>query len=206
MSGEANVLKINDVNGRPTKIIYETMSGVVFHITPINLPTLRAIQLKAELLYPMPDPKPYQTLEENGFAEGQLTPASDNPQYIIDCKKVEADRGRWVDRAVFDYAAQMPAYPSAQSLVTAFSHDLMRLRKVAELPDDDYEAVLFHIVLSGNTMTINSSGEWGASQSDYVRIIQLAIQTLALTPDEVVNGIRFFRPNLPERRPAQMVK
>lgn len=194
-----NVLKVDDIEGRPSLIIYETQTGVIEHIKPINLATLRAIQLKAADLFPYPDKKPYQHQEENAFAEVQLSPAEDNPEYLLACKAVDAERAQWVDRAIFNFAVRFPKYSTRQALIDAFAEELKALREIAVLPEDDYEAVVFHLVLSWNQVGVSNS-QFAPVSSDFSRSVQLAIQTVALTPDEVTAGVRFFRPHIPERR------
>lgn len=197
MSGSDNgVLKTEITEGHQTRIIYETGSGVVFHITPINLPTLRAIQLKAQTLYPYPDKANYQQPEANAFSDNQMTPVADNPAYIQACMAVDRERSQWTDRAIFDYAVTCPKYPTRHELVNAFAPQLASLRQVAELPDDDYEAILLHLVLSWNQVGLDTDKQLRPASSDYSRIIQLAIQTVALTPAEVTAGVRFFRPKV----------
>lgn len=188
-------------DGRPAVVVYEAQSGVIFYITPINLATLRAIQLKAADMFSYPDQHPYQQLEENAAVEGQLTPAEDNPAYIKDCQAVDGQRTQWADRAIFDYAVRMPKYPTRIDLIAAFAEQLARLRTIALLPEDDYEAVLFHIVLTWNQPARDADDRLTVTSTEYGRILQLAIQTVALTPDEVTAGVRFFRPYLSERRP-----
>ncbi len=197
MSGE-HTLKLSDMDGRPSIVVYETQSGVIAHVTPLSLPTLRAIQLKAKDEFPYPDPRPYQVPEENAFVETQLTPAEDNPDYVAACHAVDNQRKQWLDRAVFDYAVHFPKYPTPRALVDGFRERLDALRKIAVLPEDDYEAVLFHLVLTWNQVGITPQGELRETNTEYARLIQLAIQTVALTPDEVTAGVRFFRPYLPE--------
>jgi hypothetical protein len=194
MSGtdtNSNVLSVTDADGRPSLILYETMAGVIFHITPLSLPTLRAIQIKAQEMYPYPDPTPYQKPEENAFDPNQKTQAEDDPAYVQLCHEVDRARARWADRSIFDYAATMPKFPTRESLIDACKPQLERLRKIATLEDDDYESALFHCVLTGQP--VNDPG-----QSDYARIIRLAIQSVALTAAEVSAGVRFFRPLLPK--------
>lgn len=203
MSGDNNTLKVTDVDGRPSIFIYETQSGVIFHITPINLPTLRAIQLKAQDKFPYPDKRPYQQLEEKGFAEGQLTPAEENPQYLLDCQTVDHERAQWVDRTIFDYAAYCPKYPTKEAMIDGFREKLTKLREIAVLPEDDYEAILFHLVLTWNQVGAKD-GQFEPVGTEFARIVRLAIQTVALTADEVSAGIRFFRPYVSER-PARAV-
>lgn len=179
----ANELKIDSVDGRPVLIVHECMSGVIFHITPISLPTLRAIQLKAQDIYPYPDKAPYQIPDpaEVAFTEGQMSKAEDNPEYVEACKAVDKERGQWVDKAVFNYAAKMPKYPTKDALIEAYSKQLEALKEIAVFDeiDTDYDIVLLNFVLTGN--------------ADYSTIIRLAVQAVALTAEEISNGIRFFR-------------
>lgn len=193
-----NVLTVDSVDGRAVRIIYETHSGVIFHITPINLATLRAIQLKASDKFPYPDKEPYQVPDpvEVAFAPGQASAAEDNPEYIEACKAVDYERGKWADETIFKYAAKMPKYPTRQALIDAYIDDLEALRDIAVLPDDNYEAIMLHFVLTWNQVGVRADKSYVEVQSDFSRIIQLAIQTVALTPDEVVSGIRFFRPRI----------
>lgn len=187
-----NGLKVTDVEGKPSLIIYEAQSGVVFHILPINLATLRAIQLKAAELHPYPDPKPYEVKEnpETSFDPNQVIPATKNPEYLKLCLEVDNQRNEWADRAIFDYAVTMPKYPNPEDLVAAYQKQLTKLRKIAVLPEDDYEAVLFNIVLSGNQRREDGSNKW---VTDYQRIVLTAIQNFALTAPEVAEGVRMFR-------------
>lgn len=180
--------------GRPVIIEYECYSGVMAHITPLNIPTLKAIQQKAKLIFPYPDKTPYQQPEEHGFTEGQLTPAEDNPAYVTEVKRIDHERAVWADRAIFDYCVRFPAFKSNEDMVEKFRAQLTTLREIAELPDDDFEATLFYIVLSWNQPGINADGNLVSAESEYNRLVKLAIQTVALTPAEVTAGIRFFRP------------
>lgn len=185
---ENNILTVESVDGRPSKIIYETLSGVIFHITPLSLPTLRAIQLKAADIHPYPDKAPYQVPDpvEVAFTEGQKSRAEDNPDYIEACKKVDTERAKWVDKTVFTYAAKMPKYPTKEAVLTAYEGQLKALKEIAvfDKDDDDYDVILLNFILTGN--------------ADYATIIRLAVQAVALTPEEVSAGIRFFRPRVPK--------
>ncbi len=186
MSGET----LNTMtDGKPSVIIYETGSGVVAHITPLNLATLKAIQVRAADLHPYPDKAPYQKPEENAFVEGQMTAAEDNPQYVVDCKAVDIQRAQWADRTIFSYAVKFPKYPTREALVAAFSDKLSYLRGIAELPEDDYEAIIHHIILIWQPMG-------RPHEADYSCCIRLACQSILLTPSEVHEGIKFFRPQL----------
>ena len=184
----ANELKVDSMDGRPALIIHECLSGVIFHITPISLPTLRAIQLKASDLYPYPDKAPYQIDDpvEVAFTEGQKSRAEDNPEYIEECKKVDTERSKWVDKTVFTYAARMPKYPTREAVLLAYGEQLNTLKDIAvfDKDDDDYDLIMLNFILTGN--------------NDYATIIKLAVQVVALTPEEVSAGIRFFRARVPK--------
>lgn len=198
MSVENNgALKVTDTEGRPIQYIYETQGGVIFHVTPINLATLKAIQLKAADKYPYPDPEPFQVPDpaDVSFAPGQTSKAEDNPLYVNECKAVDRERKQWVDRTIFDYCVTCPKYPSREALVAGFRTKLDRLRTIATLPDDDYEAVLFHLVLTWNNVLVDSKG-LSVGANEYGHIMELAIQTVALTPSEVAAGVRYFRPKV----------
>lgn len=184
--------------GRAAIIEYEAFSGVLFHITPVNLPTLRAIQVKAESIYPYPEKEGYQLADENVF--GGIVSADENPDYLSKCREIDTQRGVWADRAVFDYAVKMPKYPTKQDLVRGFQQQLDELRAIATLPEDDYEAILHHIVLTWNQL-VSKAGAFDVAQNEYSRIVRMAMQTVPLTPSEVTAGIRFFRAELPEHTP-----
>jgi len=183
-----NVLKVDSMDGRPALIIHECLSGIIFHIAPLSLPTLRAIQLKAQDIYPYPDKAPYQIPDpvDVAFTEGQMSKAEDNPDYLEACKKVDTERAQWVDKAVFRYAARMPKYPTEEALLAAYEDKLKALKEIAKFDetDTDYDIILLNFVLTGNT--------------DYATIIRLAVQAVALSAEEVSAGIRFFRLRVPK--------
>lgn len=178
-----NGLKVDSKDGRPALIVHECLSGVIFHITPLSLPTLRAIQLKAQDIYPYPDKAPYQVPDpvEVAFTEGQMSKAEDNPDYIEACKAVDTERSKWVDKTVFTYAAKMPKFPTKEAVLSTYSEPLKALKEIAvfDAEDDDYDLIMLNFILTGNT--------------DYVTIIRLAVQAVALSAEEVSAGIRFFR-------------
>lgn len=205
MSGEHNY-KVTDTEGRPSVFVYECQSGVMAHVQPVNLATLRAIQLKAADVHPYPDPTPYRQPEANAFSDAQMTRAEDNPEYVALCQQVDKERATWVDRTIFDYAVTFPKYPTKAALVAAFSDKLSDLRKIAVLPEDDYDAVLLHLVLTWNQPALDASGKLTTAGTEYARLIQLAIQTVALTPDEVTAGVRFFRPVVSERGAGKVAR
>lgn len=185
--------------GIPAKDIvrYVTASGIECHITPINMATLRAINLKAEALFPFPDATPYRlpipdtdpVLYDNADA---------NEEWRNVTSEIRAKRQEWVNDAILKYAVRFPSFPTRESLIGHFAADLMALRKIAELPEDDFDAVFYYLVLSGSRNYRLPNGELHTRTSDYGVIVNACIQTLPLTQEEIVEGVRFFRINLSE--------
>lgn len=186
-------VKALETEGRPAIIVHECSSGVLFHIQPINLPTLQAIRLKSEELFPYPDKRPYQHEEENAFSPGQLSPAEDNPDYVAACEAVDVERKKWLERAIFNYCVKCPKYPTKDALIEAFRQQLNALREIAVIDLDDFDTVLFHIVLGWNQTARSKDGALYQTNNEYGQIIQLCIQAVALTPAEVTAGLRLFR-------------
>lgn len=181
--------------GRPAITEYEAQSGVMFNIAPINLPTLRAIQLKALELFPDIDPFPYTEPEENAFDPSQRTDPKQNPEYLKAVQKVGKQRKEWVDKTIFTYCVTMPAYPSQKELIEAYGDKLRALKAIAIIEfESDYEAILFHILLSWNLPALDGNNQMVPKENEYGRIISLCIQTVALTPAEVTSAARLFRP------------
>ena len=171
--------------GHPTAILYETLSGVVIQITPLSILSLRAIHLRAEREFPYPDKTEYQ-IESAVMASGFL-PAEENPAYIEACQAIDRQRNDWSVAHILDVACSYPQYPTREALVAAFRPQLEKLRRVADLGDDDYENTLDHCVFTGRhdkQMVI-----WAAEQNE----------GLMLTAPEVVEGIRYFRLELSEQ-------
>lgn len=175
----------DETQGRPVVVIYETLSGVVIHVTPLSVFTITAIGERAEELFPYPDPAPYELPLENAVSETVRLPADDNPEYKKLKQPIDAERMEWQVQAVIDLACSYPAFPSREHMLAHFRPALERLKKVANLPDDEWQAVLMHCVFTGR----------GERQT----VIDIASQHKAvpLTPDEVVDGIRFFRAQIP---------
>lgn len=188
----------SEMEGRPAITLYEASSGVVFYITPISLPTLRAIQLKAEDLFPYPDEKLYEIPDPADIAltPGQVSPASDNPEYIALCKDIDTERKAWTERAIFNYCVKCPKYPTEDAMISAFKPQLDALRNIAVIDMNDFDTILFHIVLTENKTMRNANGNLVIVSNEYGRIIEMCVQAVALSASEVSAGVRFFRPKV----------
>lgn len=151
------------MSGKKSVIRYETQSGIELHITPVSLATLRAIMLKAEEIFPYPPKKDYEKPLENTFVEGMVDSAENNPDYIQACMAVDRERSQWRDKAVFMYAVHFADFPDINAVVQTFAPQLLELRKIAIVPDDNFDAI-FRARCSGKsgrknlTPSVTSSG------------------------------------------------
>lgn len=174
----------------PVVVGYETMSGVMIHVTPLSVFTINAIHERSADEYPYPDPKPYEKPLENAADRSIKAPAMDDPEYKALCKAVDEERMAWRVRVSIDLACEYPAFDSREAMMAYFRPKLEKIRLAAALPDDEWQAVLMHCVFTG--------------RHDRQTVINIATQDerLPLTPAEVVEGIRFFRLELqgPARR------
>lgn len=181
--------------GKPMVIIHESTSGVILHITPLSIATLRAIQLKAAEVYSYPDKKGYEMPLENAADPSIVTPAEDNPEYQRLCREADRARAKWSDWAVYTLAVSYPNFPNEGSVIQMFAPRLLEMQKVANLPEEmsDYEKIVRYIILPGNEVTRNAAGAMGVGDTEFTSVVYAALQAIPLTPAEVTEGIRFFR-------------
>jgi hypothetical protein len=174
----------DDPQGRPMIVQYEPASGVMVHIAPLSTFTIVAIRERSEELFPYPDPAPYELPIENAV-EGVKAPASQNPEYQELCKPIDAERLAYRMKAYIDIACTFPAFETPDALIGHFRPRLEQLRKVSKLDNDDWQNVLNHCVFTG--------------RKDRETVLSIAVQneTIPLTPAEVVEGVRFFRAQIP---------
>lgn len=199
--------------GMPSLIVYECKSGVVCHITPINIATLSAILIHIQDILPFPDKAAYALPLEGSFVseevkkQAELDAAESNPEYIKACDDVRSERLKLENNAILDLSVRFlkefnseekPIYYTPEELIERFALPLSKLRKYADLPDSDYEAVIWYLVFSGNTLRRRpDNAKLEAVNGDFAYIKELAIQQIPLSHAEVMAGIRYFRYSLP---------
>lgn len=171
----------SSVTGYPSVIVYETLSGMIVHVTPPSAFTIKAIKLRAEELFPYPDPAPYETPIENAVDPSIKQSAWDNPAYQALCVPIDAERTRWIVATAIDLACSYPAFPDQNHMLAHFRPQLEKIKAVVPLDEDEWQAVLKHCVFTGF--------------KDRQTVFDLTIQSqqIPLTPGEVVEGMRFFR-------------
>lgn len=153
-------------------------SGVMLYITPLSPFLYPAISRKAEALYPDPDPTPYRFPVADAAIPGMLTEARDHPEYQRLIGEAIRKRKGYITQALI-VAACEPADGRAV-LIARYAAELEKWRKVADLPADEWEAVLLTCVIR--------------TDDEMQHIIDIAGSIAPLTQEEVVEGTaRFFR-------------
>lgn len=168
-------------NGRPSVIEYETMSGVMVHVTPLSIFTIQSVRDKAEEMFPYPDPEPYRLPIENAVDPSIKQRAEENPEYAEVCKPVDEKRTAWRVQAYIDLGCSFPAFPTREALLAHFRPQIEAVRKYAVMGADEWVDVLNHCVFTG--------------RNDKQIVVSLITQdgTIPLSPAEVLEGVRFFR-------------
>lgn len=186
-----------------TYIEYMTMSGVRLHIKPLNIAVTKAIGQKAIALFPYPDPAPYIHELPPPDIPGAMSDPMDDDEYRTLKAEVDAQRNTWVNHAILDYAVDYPDFASREELINHFAPQRDKLRKIADLPKDDWEATRDYLIFSGNEIRprIHPDGLTRPTNvaSDFATVINLAQQSLELSGGEIADGLRIFRPALPGR-------
>lgn len=178
--------------GAPSIIEYETASGVIVHITPLSIFTIKAISSKAENEFPYPEAVNYELPLENAADPSIKLPAKENPAYRELCAEIDNQRYAWRNKAVLELACNYPAYADRASMIAEFRPRLEELRPFLEMSGDDWQEVLQHCVFTG--------------KQDRQAVLLLAAQAddIPLTQAEVVDGIKFFRIDLPRKTARRM--
>lgn len=171
------------MSGNRTIVEYETMSGVVLHITPLSLKVLQSLQTKAAELYPFPDKEPYEAPLKNAIDPSIKRDAMENPEYKALYHDVDRQQAGWIQEQALELAIEFRDYAgNRQGLIEYFAPQLNNLRKRIELPEDDYRAIWEYLLFSGN--------------DDRLNVVRIVYQRMPLTGGEVADAMRLFRPDV----------
>lgn len=189
---------MTDLTGAQGVIHYETMlSGVIIHITPLSLFTVKAIEERAAVEFPYPDPEPYQVASDvvvSGFI-----PADENEEYQALCRAVDEQRVQWCMDRTIDITCAFPGFSNREAMIEHFRPRLKQLEAIATLNADEWKNVLNHCVFTGTYDSIVLDAATGKPKAvrhpERNRVYQLANQssTLPLSTPEVVEGVKLFR-------------
>jgi Trp operon repressor len=163
-------------------------SGEYVYVQSLSIYAIRALQDKAEELFPAPDKSEYEKPlpEDKAIEPGQVIPAEENPDYQQRMKIIEEQRSQYVNHQ----AIVLCVHPRVEkeALIKKYAARLEQMRQIMVVPPDEWEATLKMCVI--------------ASQEDSGQIA-VAIRGLNTIPseEEVVDGMRIFRPLLRKEKP-----
>lgn len=164
-------------------ILIELHTRITVHVAQLSLYMRQQLQKKAEILYPLPDPKPFEREHNDikvfGAPEGSpyVVPAAQNPEYIEAVKAAKFKQDVWLDNAVLSHSLSAP---DSDTIIEQYRTRLEKARKELpdELPEDDFAAIVKLFL---------------ASREDLWVIYQGIIQSLPLTTEEVNDSLAYFR-------------
>ncbi len=153
--------------------LYQTQSGVELIITPITLLTQSALQRQASERFPEPDRTPFEKPLENAFEEGDILPATENPD--------------WQRLNQIQMQKRLEYF---QELILNVGVTVADKEKFILAYIDQYEALdsdLFNLEFVGilNFFVCNPS--------EIAEIIRIILGKLPLTEVEIRDGLKFFR-------------
>lgn len=165
--------------GHPKIIEFETVSGVITHVTPLSIYTIQALKVRAADEFPYPDKAAYEVASE--LTASGVIPAEENPAYKEACAEIDLKRSQWRIRQTIELACQYPGFSSKEALLAHFRPTLETIRKFITFShDDDWQNVLEHCIFTG--------------RDDFSTVFSLAGQDerIPLTGGEVIDGIRLY--------------
>lgn len=161
-------------------ILIDLDSGEQVYAAPISPLIINAILRQSEAEFPYPDETPYRLPLENAAIPGDTLPATENPAYQKLMAEVTTERRKYQNDAVI-FASVTDAPLGKETLIAKYAGDVENMRAIVPLPENPWQATLNLLV---------------ASKQDYMLVIKAATEDLPLTPDEVRDGMRIFRPQI----------
>jgi hypothetical protein len=164
------------------KIRHLLDSGVEAVVTPLSAFTIKALRDRANTLHPDPDPaadKYKVELPENviGDVRGEET-----LEWQEDRRDAVLARSEWLTFAVIELAVD---FGDKDALVAQFADEREHLARFIDMPVDALDATLRHCVLR--------------SPTEPAFLFNVAAGQVALSEDEVAEGVRYFRPDVARR-------
>lgn len=164
--------------------------GLVAHVEPLPYFVLKGIRRQADKLYPDPPEEPYRLPFPESAIPDDYKPATENPEYIRLVNEATIKRSEYIMRSTIllsvdfeeDQKTLTADYAARREQVAQF---------VDDLPGDDWEATLLHCIIGDNVETS--------------AIYNIAIGQEPLTQEEVHEGVRWFRRDLPKPANRRLV-
>lgn len=161
-------------------VLIDLDSGEQIYAAPISPLIINAILRQSEVAFPYPDDTPYRLPLENAAIPGDMLPATENPRYMALMAEVTTERRKFQNDAVV-FASVNDAPLGKDTLIAKYADAVENMRAIVPLPENAWHATLNLLV---------------ASKQDYTLVINAATESLPLTPDEVRDGMRIFRPQI----------
>lgn len=154
-------------------------SGEIVRVAPLSIYVVRALQDKAEELFPFPDKTKYEKPVDTKKAiePGQMIPASENPEY----RKLYDEAAENQQRYVSDRSIDLSVEPALgrEVMIEKYKDRIAQMRDMMTLPDDAWSATLRFCVIG--------------SRQDYTRIATAIMGQALPKEEEILDGMRIFR-------------
>lgn len=163
---------------------YETFSGVTLLVTPLSVVTHVAIEARVREELPDFDETPYHLPIPESAIEGATFLDEDNPEYQQKQRDLTRQRNERMRDLIFELAIEIK---DRDAVVSAYKDRLAKLKKLLALKQDDGYILLHHIALT--------------RQTDYDHVARIFNDRAPITMEEVADGMRIFRAELPGNGP-----
>lgn len=150
-------------------------------VSSITMHVRRALIEKSQQLFPYPNEADFERAAdpEVSLFDDQTIPASHDKEYQRLKNKADVDRASWMNEQIILHYCQFPA--GQKELIKQYAGKRKELATFIDLPEDDWQATLFYILLS---------------DSDRNNILHASMSNLELTEGEVREGLHYFRPKV----------
>lgn len=185
-------------------IAIDTQALGAVYVPKLSMFMRLAIMQRAEELFPLPDAKLYEQPLPDAVIEGDVLPASNNPEYKQAVAAIMLKRNQHLQNAIIA-SLILEDGCTHEEVVATYKPGLDQMRQYASFPDDDFVAIIRNFILS---------------PEEYKEIIAAATKEDPLTQEDIRAGLRIFRrdlqrdtangdhrktgtPDLPEEQPVQ---
>lgn len=166
----------------PKRVYILLDSGETAKVSPLSFYAQQDILARLNEQYPLPDPEAYKlpNPEEDPIPGMEFLPANENPAYVEAGIAANKQRLKGFREALIDLCVEFEA--SREDMISRHARAIARLRKYADIPQDEWYATLYYAVLT--------------SAIEIQMLVNAAQQQLPLTEGETLEGVRIFRPAL----------
>lgn len=174
-------------------IIYRVLSdsGVEIDVSPLSPLATTKLREKSRDLFPPPDEEQFRKPVPNAAQENDTFIDHHDPEYVRLRSDAIRQQAEYLIHAIASTSLSFPR--GKDQLIEDFRPKLDELRKLIDLPEDEWEATFWYGIVS--------------SAGDHEAITMAAMSSLPLTEQEVIegeHGLRVFRYRVQGKRPSQL--